>query len=232
HGRSIPASARAGVAAAAVAAARLRAAALLLLVVGLRTRHDGGAALLVPDDLAVEHPRLDADDAVGRPGLGRAVVDVGADRLQRHAALGVPLGARLLGAAEAAGAADLDPAGARLHRALDGLLHRAAEREAALELFGDALSGERGVRVGVRHLLHVHRHVAADELAELGAQRLDRVAAAADHDAGLGRVDRVVDVVRRALDLDARDAGMADVLGDDLPDLLVLGEQLRVVLRA
>src|SRR5690606_11916630 len=56
--------------------------------------------LLVAEDLALENPDLDADDAVGRLGFREAVVDVGAQRVQRHAALAVPLGARDLGAVQ------------------------------------------------------------------------------------------------------------------------------------
>src|SRR5690606_10474518 len=145
---------------------------------------------------------------------------------------GLPRGAGLLRCDEAAGSGALRGAGAGLQRPLHGLLHRAAEGEATLELLRDALRDERGGRVRVRDLLHVHRDVAADELAELRPERLDRLAAAPDAHAGLGRVDRDVDVVGGALDLDARDAGVADVLADDLPDPLVLGQQLRVVLRA
>src|SRR5690606_4259976 len=169
-----------------VAATSLRATATaLLVVIGLRAREHRGLALPVADDLAVEHPHLDADDAVGGVGAVGAVVDVGAQGLQRHAAVGVPLGARLLGAAEAAGAADLDALGARLHGALHRLLHGAAEREAAFELLGDALRDERRVGVRVRHLLHVDRDGAVDLLGELGAQGLDGLAATPDHHARL-----------------------------------------------
>src|SRR3972149_1220389 len=90
-------------------------------------------------------PRPAAPTAQGTPPAGGAVVGVAAQGLQRPAAVRVPLGARLLGAAEAAGAADLDAAGARFHGALDGLLHRAPEGEAALELLGGTLGGQGGV---------------------------------------------------------------------------------------
>src|SRR5579883_2563251 len=67
-------------------------------------------------NLALEHPDLDAASAVG--GLGRAVaeIDVGAQRVKRHAALAIPLHARDLGAAEAAGAVDADAERAQPHR--------------------------------------------------------------------------------------------------------------------
>src|ERR1041385_2630868 len=63
---------------------------------------------VVGQDLALEHPDLDAAGAVG--GLGRrlAEIDVGAQRVQRHPALAVPLGAGDLGAAQPAAAVDAD----------------------------------------------------------------------------------------------------------------------------
>src|SRR5262245_59766167 len=43
------------------------------------------------EHFTLEDPHLDADDAVSGAGLGKAVVDVGAERVQRDAALAVPL---------------------------------------------------------------------------------------------------------------------------------------------
>src|SRR5687768_1754161 len=66
---------------------------------------------IVSEDLALEDPALDADHAVGGQRLGLGIVDVGAQRVERHAALTVPLDARDLGAAEAAAAGDADALG-------------------------------------------------------------------------------------------------------------------------
>src|SRR5262249_26340778 len=77
-----------------VAAARLR---------GLLERGQVLAGVALRHDLALVDPALDADAAERRAGLVEAVVDVGAQRVQRHAAVGVLLGARHLGAAQAAG---------------------------------------------------------------------------------------------------------------------------------
>src|SRR6185369_2017423 len=98
----------------------------------------------------VEHftfvnPYLDADDAVGRQRFGKAVVDVGAQRMQRHATFAVPLGTGDFGAVQAAGDVDLDAERAQAHRVADGALHRAAEHDAALELLGDRFGDQLGV---------------------------------------------------------------------------------------
>src|SRR4051794_1720623 len=84
---------------------------------------------IVLEDFALEHPDLDAADAVSRMRFGRAVVDIGAQRMQRHAALAVPFHACNLGAAETAGAVDADAFGAQAHGRLNGTLHGAAERD-------------------------------------------------------------------------------------------------------
>src|SRR6185437_7702981 len=63
---------------------------------------------VVSEDLALEHPHLDAAGAIGGLGRAGAEIDVGAQRVQRHAALAVPLHPRDLGAAEPAAAIDAD----------------------------------------------------------------------------------------------------------------------------
>ena len=65
-------------------------------------------AQLAIGDVALEDPALHADHAVGGLRLGEAVVDLGAQRVQRHAPLAVPLAAAHLGAAEPARALDAD----------------------------------------------------------------------------------------------------------------------------
>src|SRR5450631_497370 len=66
---------------------------------GLRRGGRGGQRLLVlGQDFALEHPHLDADDAVGGLGFRETVIDVGAQRMQRYAAFAIPFRAR-----------DLDP---------------------------------------------------------------------------------------------------------------------------
>ena len=64
-------------------------------------------------DLALEHPHLDAAGAEGGESGGDAVVDVGAQRVKRHAALAIPFHAGDLGAAQAARAVDADALGAK-----------------------------------------------------------------------------------------------------------------------
>src|ERR1700690_1889051 len=92
---------------------------------------------IVFEDFALEDPDLDAAGAISGERGGDAVVDVGAQRMQRHAAFAVPLHARDFGAAETAGAVDTDAIAAQPHGRLHGALHGAAERDAAFELLGN-----------------------------------------------------------------------------------------------
>src|SRR3989442_272792 len=112
----------------------------LILVTGARAL--GLAAVTLGHDLALVDPDLDADPAERRLRLDEAVVDVRADRVQRHAALGVGLRAAHLGAAEPSAARDLDSLGARAHRRRERTLHRATERHAILQLLRDRLRDE------------------------------------------------------------------------------------------
>src|SRR5207249_6509217 len=65
---------------------------------------------------ALEDPDLDADRPVRRVGGREPVVDVRADRMERHAAVAVPLLARDLAAAQPPRARDPDAVGAQAQR--------------------------------------------------------------------------------------------------------------------
>src|SRR6476659_11053326 len=65
------------------------------------------------EDLAFEDPDLDAAGAERGERGRHAVIDVGAQRVQRHAAFAVPFTARDCGAAETARAVDTNAFGAK-----------------------------------------------------------------------------------------------------------------------
>src|ERR1700722_17603460 len=72
--------------------------------IGLDDRLD----LRLLEDLALEDPHLDADHPVGGARLGEAIVDVGAEGMQRYAPFAIPLGACDLRAVQAPGDAHFD----------------------------------------------------------------------------------------------------------------------------
>src|SRR6185295_13952763 len=141
--------------------------------------------------------------------------DVRAERVQRNAAFAIPLGAGDFRAVQSAGDAHLDAERADAHRVRHGALHRAAEHHAALELLRDAFGDQLRVELGLADLGDVDAHVGdrhLHHLRDLATQLLDVLALLADHDARTRRVDRDVDLARRALDLDAADRGFDQAL--------------------
>src|SRR5262249_14341476 len=187
---------------------------------------------VVLEDLALEDPHLDAAGAVGRERGGDAVVDVGAQRMQRHPALAVPLHAGDLSAAETAGAVDATAPGAEPHRRLHGALHGAAECDAALELLSDRLGDQLRVELRLADLDDVDHHVGVGERRDLLAQLLDVGALLADHHARPRRLDRHPALLVRTLDHDTRHRRLLELLVQLLADLGVLVEELAVLVLA
>ena len=158
-----------------------------------------------------------------------AVVDVGAQRVQRHATVGVALGARHLGAAQATGDLDLDALGAGAHGAGQRALHRAAEGDAVLQLLGDRLRHQARVELGALDLQDVDLDLLAGDPVQVAAQLVDLGAGLADHDARPRRVDVDLHLGGVLADRDVRQAGVREPADDVLADLRVLVQVVREV---
>src|SRR6476469_1115203 len=156
---------------------------------GCRCRRGRGLGV-VRHHFTLEHPDLDADDAVGRARLGKSIIDVGTQRMQRHAAFAIPLAPGDFDAVEASGAHHLDALRAEPHRVLHRALHRAAEHDPLLELLRDRIGDQLRVDFGLADLLDVETDVAAHHLAQVAAQHLYVLALLADDDTGARAVDR------------------------------------------
>ena len=169
-------------------------------------------------DLALVDPALDADPAGRRARLGEAVVDVGAQGVERHAAVRVALGPRHLGAAEAAGDLDLHALRAGAHRRGQRALHRAPEGDAVLELLGDRLGDQLRVELRALDLADVDLDRLLGELVEVAAKRVDLGARLADHDARAGRVDVHGDLAALLGDRDVGEAGVRKLVLDVVAD--------------
>src|SRR5438067_5203201 len=217
--------------AAFLAFARLAAFARGLAQFLLRLNRRGrGRLLALAQHLAFEDEHLHADRAVGGARLGESVVDVGAQRMQRHPSFAIPLRARDLRAVEAPGARDLDALGAEAHRVLHRALHRAAEHDALLELAGDRVGDELGIQLGLADLLDVHVDRHAHQLLQRVPQALDVLALLADDHTRTRRVDRDARVLGGALDDDLADGRVRELLLQVLAHLDVLGEHAREIL--
>src|SRR5881296_485094 len=182
------------------------------------------------EHLALEDPDLHADRPVRRVGGGGPEVDVRAQRVQRHPTVAIPFAARDLGAAQAPRAGDTDPVGAQSQGRGDGLLHRAAERHALLKLQRHVLGHQLGVELGVDDLLDVEVDLLLRPRLEFVLEPLHFRALAADDDARPRRGHGDPGAIRRALDVDPRDASVIELVLDVAPDLHVLVQQLGVAL--
>src|SRR5579883_778381 len=180
-------------------------------------------------NLALEDPDLDAAGAVGRLRRAVAEIDIGAQRVQRHAAFAVPFHARDLGAAEAAGAVDPDALRAEAHRRLHGALHRPTERDAPLQLLGDAVGDQLRLDLGLADLDDVEADLALRHLGEIAAQLLDIDALLADDDARARGMDGDARLLRGALDDDAADAGLSEAAVEKAPEAQILVQQPAIV---
>src|SRR5215813_185018 len=147
-------------------------------VLRLRRRALGG------QHLALEDPYLHADGPVRRVRLGEAVVDVGADGVQRHSPVAIPLAARDLRAPQPPGAGDPDAVGAEPQRRGDGLLHGAPEGHALLELEGHVLRHQLRVELGMDDLFDVEVDLLGRAHLDLVLELLHLGALPADDDAG------------------------------------------------
>ena len=102
-------------------------------------------------DLALEDPDLDADDAVRRFRLDMGIIDVGAQRVQRHPAFAVPFGPCDFRATQTARNVHADAKGTHTHGVLHGALHGTTEGHTTLELLGDAFADQLRVELRLAH---------------------------------------------------------------------------------
>src|SRR5215218_7840832 len=228
------ATAVAPAAATAAAVAPVAAAAAIVAVVaptgaGLVERGQVGAGVAGGHDLALVDPALDADAAERRAGLVEAVVDVGAQRVQRHPTVVVHLGPRHLGAAEPAGDLDLAALGTRAHGARERALHRAPEGDAVDELLGDRLGDELRVELRPLDLEDVDLDRLAGQAVQVAPQRVHLRARLADHDARARGVDVHLDLGRVLADRDVGQAGVRQLVRDVVADGHVLDQEVREV---
>src|ERR1700733_389274 len=183
---------------------------------------------IVLEDLALEDPDLDAAGAIGGVRGGDAIIDVGAQGVQRHPTLAVPFETRDLRAAQPARAIDADALCAQAHRRLHRAFHRSPERHPALELLSDGLGDQGRVDFRLTDFDDVDRHFRAGQLGHLLAQPFDVGALLADDHAGTGGVNVDPRLLVRALDDDLRNRRLLEALGQRLADLHVLVQQLAV----
>src|SRR6266478_3796214 len=180
---------------------------------------------VVLKDFALEDPDLDATGAERGERGRHAVIDIGAQRVQRHPPFAIPFHAVDFGAAETARAVDTNALGAKTHRRLHRALHRAAERNAALELLRDRFGDQRGVELRLADFDDVDDDIGRGDIGDALAQLVD-------HGAGTRRVDRHAALLVRTLDHYPGDGRLLQFLVQHLADFDILVQQLAVLVLA
>src|SRR5262249_33425792 len=109
-------------------------------------------AFALTQDFALVHPALHADDAVRGVRLGKAVINVSAQSVQRQTSLQIPLGARDFVSVEAAADPHLDALASETQRRVHGLAHGATEADTLFQLQSDVLRHQLRVQFRLVHL--------------------------------------------------------------------------------
>ena len=180
--------------------------------------------------IALVDPDLHADAAERRTSLVEAVVDVGAQGMQRYATLAVELRSRHLCATKSPGALDTNALGAGTQRRLHALAHGTTERHPSRQLLGDALGHELRVELRRLDLEDVQLDLLAGERLELATDAVRLGATATDDDTGTSRVDVDPNAIPRPLDLHPGDTRALHALGHELADLDVFLDEVAVAL--
>ena len=181
-------------------------------------------------NLALKDPALHANHTVGRARFGKAVFDLGTQRMQRHSTVSVPLPASHLSATKAARALDPDAFGTELHRRDHRLLHGASESDSAFELCRDVLRDQLCVEFRFSDLFDVDENITRGVRLELLAKHVDLSPTLADQDAGACGVDINHDLLAGAFDDDLRDPRVIQLLLDEGANLHVFMQLRGVVL--
>jgi len=182
------------------------------------------------NDVALVDPALDPDGADRCAGSRLAIINIGAQRVERHATLPVPLAPAHVGAPEASLGLNPYSKSTRLHGGLNGSLHSPTECHPPLQLVGDAASKELGVGLGILHLDHVQFHRMSGDLVQTGPQAVCLNTAAADHHSRTGGVDINLNLFADTLDLDSGHGTAQQLTIQVVANLRVLVDEIGVAL--
>src|SRR5262249_52522555 len=127
---------------------------------------------------------------------------------------------------QAARAADLDAFRAEIFCRLEGFLHGAPERNAALELQRDVLGHQLGVDFRALDLHDIDVNLLAGHRAQLFLELVDFRPFAPDNNAGTRRQNRNTATVGGALDQNLRHRRRFELLLQQIANLAVFGQQL------
>src|SRR5262249_266328 len=138
----------------------------------LRLGVERAAALPLLENFAAINPGLNTDHPVGGVGFGEAIIDIGAQGVQRKLSLQIPFTTRNLRSVQASGDADFDSFATEAERRIDRLAHRAAEGHTFFELQRDRFGDQLRVELGLVDFLNVDEDFALGALGQVLLQLL------------------------------------------------------------
>src|SRR5262249_15836894 len=141
-------------------------------------------AFLLRQNLTFVDPHLHPDYAVGSTRFAEAILDIGAKRVQRKAALQVPLGAGDFISIQTAGDANLNPLATEAQSGVDSFAHGATKAHALFKLQRNRFRDQLRVELRLVHLHDVDEDITIGALLQLALQLVNLSAFAADDDAG------------------------------------------------
>ena len=158
------------------------------------------------------------------------VIDIGTQRVQRHATFAVPFGPCDLGTAKTTGNVHTDTKGTHTHGVLHGTLHGTTEGDTTLKLLCNALTDQSRVQFRLADLDDVQVQFACRQLGQLLAKGFDIGAFFADDHARTCSVDRHAALLVRTFNDHACDPGLLGLFLDELADFQVFQKKVPVIL--
>src|SRR5215471_6162717 len=187
-------------------------------------------AFLLLQDLALVHPALHADHAVGCARFTESEVDVCTQRMQRKASLQIPLRPRDFIPVQTSADANLDSLATEPQRRIYRLAHGAPETHAFLQLQRNRFRHQLRVEFGLMDFLDIDENVfAAGALLQLRFQLVDFRTLAPDDDPRPRRLDDDAQLVAGTLDLNCADASRLELLFQLILQLHILVQLFVVV---
>ena len=179
-------------------------------------------------NLAFEDPDFDTANSISGHGFGHAIINIGAQCMQRHSALAIPFGTGNFSTAETATAIDTNAQSTQAHGRLHGALHGATETDTALKLLRDAFCNQLCINLRFTHFNNVQHHFAIGHFADALFQLLNVSAFFTDDDTGAGRVNGDAAFFMRALNHHARNTGLTQVFEQHGADFQIFMQQIGV----
>ncbi len=134
--------------------------------------------------------------------FGKAVVDIGPQRVQRQPPLQIPLRTRDFIAVQPPAHANFDPLATEAQRRIHRLAHRPPEAHPLFQLQRNRFRDQLCVQFRLMHFLNIDMHFAGCLLLQILFQLVDFRALAPDDDSRTRRLDNDPQLVARTLDLD------------------------------